>query len=826
MKRIWLPLSLFALTVGVSLFLSNKKERLEEDAPEPTDYQWIQRAFPYNTIPENANYNALAQVKSWPQNRGNGLEWELAGPTNTGGRITDIAVHPSDASTVYAASASGGVWKSSDAGQNWAPVSDALPCLSIGDIAIDPSDKNTLYAGTGEPNAGGGSITYDGKGLFKSPDAGNTWTSLGLESTGSIARIEVDPQHPKRIFVAAMGRLFANNPERGVFRTQDGGASWEKVLFVNDSTGASDLVIHPLNPDTVFAVSWQRTRRPNKRVYGGPGCGIWRSVDGGDHWNKLSAGLPSSNLGRIGIAISPSQPNILYAIYANVSGDFKGVYKSTDNGDHWTLTAGGDPGYGFGWWFGQVRVHPQDPNQVYTLGIDWVKTEDGGQNWFEVSPYLHADYHAFVIHPTHPDLQYVGNDGGVFVSEDAGITWSFRPFAITQFYTSEINYLYPALFSGGAQDNSCWRSRYGGIDDWEVFSGGDGFVTLTNPTDSSIYYVESQYGGFAGSNGAAAPPGARFNWNTPYILAPNNPNILYMGAERLFRSSNGGLSWASISNDLSNGATGQGGVVYGTITSIAASAANNSVLWVGTDDGNVWTTANGGGLWTKVSANLPKRWVTRVIAHPANAAEAWVCLSGYRHADEMVHIYHTTDSGQHWESVAGNLPDVPVNDLVVDPANPDQTWYIATDIDVFSTTNAGQTWESANNGLPLAPVTDLTLHAPTRTLAAATFGRSMFRAQLPAPAGAYSPLSVDLVRVGPNPFSEDCRLAFHLFEKQEMQVSWYDLSGKKLRDCFFGVLESGSHEIICDGKGFSSGVYLLKIESGNGFISCKKVLKQ
>lgn len=792
----------------------------------PTDYLWLQRAFPFQDVPSEAYYDAVAWTRQAAARGGASLDWQTVGPNNVSGRITDVAMHASDQQTVYAASASGGVWKSTNAGQTWAPISDALPSLSIGDIAIDPSDKNTIYCGTGETNGGGGSVTYDGRGVFKSTDAGSSWQAAGLENTGSIGRIAVDPQRPNRVFVAAMGSLFSNNPERGVFRSNDGGTSWEQNLFVNDSVGAIDLAIHPQNPDTLFAVTWERIRRPNKRVYGGQGSAVWRSTDGGDSWTKLAGGLPSGpNVGRMGIDIAPSEPNVMYLTVANTNGGFAGVYKSSNHGDSWALVPqNSDPGYySFGWWFGQIRVHPGNADHVFNLGAGWKESSNSGASWSEVSDYLHADYHAFYIHPANPSFQVVGNDGGVYISTNGGGSWQHRPFPITQFYTCEIDFQAPTRYSGGAQDNGTQASFDFGPDDWTSIFGGDGFVTLVNPLDNTIYYAESQYGGFGGSNGASAPTSSRYNWNTPYIFDPNDPSILYFGAEKLFKSTDAGLSWTALSGDLSNGSGGSGGVVYGTITAIAASGIDGNVLWAGTDDGNVWTTSNGGANWTKVSTALPKRWVTRLVADLSDAQTAYVCFSGFRHHENIAHIYKTTDLGQTWTDVSGNLPDVPVNDLIIDPLDT-STLYIATDAGIFTTSDGGDTWMSANAGLPLVPVLDLTFHAPTRKLLAATYGRSMYTTQLPLPSATTDPSPFNTLHISPNPVSDQCLIEFSLNGRQTVELAWYNAAGMLVKTMNYGLLPAGEQRLELELRSFSPGIYFCRVRAG-GKTAVEKVVK-
>lgn len=816
------------LIAGASLFFCIKTqipiEREEGKNEIPNDYLFLQRAFPYQTLPSEAYYAAVQWAKSQVVQR-DGPVWEFAGPSNVGGRITGIAMHASDQQTIYAASATGGLWKSSDAGVSWLPITDGLPSLSIGDIAIDPSDKNVLYCGTGEPNGGGGSVTYDGHGLFKSVDEGQSWTAAGLEKTGSIGRIEVDPQNPNRIFVAAQGHLFGNNPERGVYRSDDGGISWQQKLFVSDSTGAIDLVINPQHPDTVYATMWQRVRRPSFRQYGGLESGIFRSIDGGDTWTKLSGGLPTGSLGRIGLAISASNPNILFATVAAEDGTFNGVYKTMDDGNSWVRVSDNPAPYNtsFGWWFGQIRIDPVSPNTVYNLGVIGTTSTDGGDSWSYVAVNAHADLHALFIHPANTDLMLLGTDGGLYKSTNGGSSWAHRPFPITQFYTTEIDEQHPEQLYGGVQDNGTWRTTTGQLNDWKQIWYGDGFVTLVNPVTGG-YYAESQYGGLHGSNAAVvAPDFARSNWNTPYVMDPANPDIMYFGAESLFKSTDGALSWEAISGDLSNGSVGIGGIVYGTITSISVSPLDGNIIYVGTDDGNVWVTSNGGQDWTKISENLPKRWVTRVVADLNDANTAYVCLSGFRHFENMAHIYKTTDKGQSWTSMSGNLPDVPVNDLIPDPANA-SSFFIATDAGIFATYDAGQSWEVFGSGLPNVPVLDLRFHAPTRTLAAATYGRAMYKIQAPMPTDVQETALVSGMNVAPNPVQSSFRLSFENLGGAALDAVVYDAGGRLIQTIFTDFRQQGRQSVTVQAGSWKAGVYFVQLR-GKDRVFSRKMIK-
>ncbi len=667
------------------------------------------------------------------------IKWTFAGPTNIGGRITDIAMHSSDLNTIYAAAATGGVFKTSNQGETWQPIFDEQLSLSIGALAVAPSDSETLYVGTGEPNGGGGSITYDGIGVFKSENGGETWNYTGLEKSRNIGRIAVDSKDKNRLFVAAMGGLFANNPERGLFRSIDGGKDWEKVLYVSDSTGCVDVVVHPSHPDTVFAAMWERTRRPDRRRYGGETSGLYRSLDGGDNWRKLTKGLPQYDVGRIGVQVSASHPNIAYSIYADESGDFRGIFRSEDHGDSWRQvndTSLVEMYHTYGWWFGNIRIDPQNPDVVYALGLDTWKSIDGGKTWQNTSAEqgVHVDQHGLVIHPQNSDFLVLGNDGGVYTSNDGGENWQHLPnLPITQFYSCTIDPQYPDKLYGGAQDNGIIRTLFTDVDKWEEILSGDGFQVLVDHANSDYIFAGHQYGNWyravdGGTTFMECIEGVsefdRKNWNTPMAQDPENVLVLYLGTNRLYKSYDRGLSWKPISSDMTDGPS-TGNLMYGTITTIAIAPSQTQVLYVGTDDGNVWGTQDGGKSWNFLSQNLPKRWVTALEVGSRNANIAYLTFSGYRQADYTPHIFRTEDGGENWIDISNNLPEAPINAVIADPTN-EKTLYVASDVGVFVTYDSGKKWQMLGSNLPNVPVMDLDLHPKTRKLLAATYGRGMF----------------------------------------------------------------------------------------------------
>lgn len=845
MKKLALGALLIVITTSISLIykytdiFTNEKKIVKKEKM-PNNWFFQQRAYPYDHINQDAYKEALmhasAERKSYRM--GNAQQsWKFAGCINIGGRITDIEMHASDQQTIYAGAATGGVFKSTNAGTSWFPIFDNSLSLSIGDIAIAPSDPDILYVGTGEANGGGGSSTYDGLGVYKSTDAGSTWAYSGLDEIGNTGRIVINPKDPKKVFVAAMGNLYGKTPNRGIYRTTDGGITWEKVLFVSDSTGAIDIIINPKNPDTLYAALWERIRTINRETYGGVSCNIYRSFDGGTTWEILANGLPAStnNSGRIGLAISESSPNVVYAIYADKVGLFKGIYKTTNSGNSWARVSDGSLSNMFatyGWWFGRIHVDPTNPNVVYAIGYDLYKSTNGGSSWTNIGSSVHVDHHAVYVHPKNPKFVLLGNDGGVYISKNAGSSWSHVPnLPITQFYTCEVDTKNPQRLYGGAQDNGVNRTTTGKLNDWKTIVGGDGFVALVDPTNNNYVYGSSQDGALQRSTngGASFSSGTngisnsdRKNWNTPVVFDPTNPQIMYYGANRLYKSTNRAASWTAISKDLTNGNAGNR---MGTITCVAVAPSSTKIIYVGTDDGNVWRTDNGGTNWSKISASLPVRWVTRIAVDFKNPSIAYVTLSGFRYDEYQPHILKTIDAGLTWDDISGNLPAAPINEVLIDPSD-NSTLYIGTDVGVYAGSSNG-VWFQLGDSLPNVPVVDLTLHQPTRMLLAATFGRSMYKYDLSSSNNIIKQvISLSSFTIKPNPVSSSTKISFQLNEQQKGKVELFDLSGKLVTVLYNGVLHKGNNEFVWNiaehkNSVLPNGTYICRILSDKTFASKK-----
>jgi photosystem II stability/assembly factor-like uncharacterized protein len=671
------------------------------------------------------------------------LPWTFEGPDVIGGRITDLAVHPLAPNTVFAAAATGGVWRSTDAGGTFKPAWPKGLSQAVGALAI--TSTGTLYAGTGESNPGGGSVTFGGKGIYTSSN-GVTWKSLGLTASERISRIAIDPSNEARIFVAATGPLFTAGGQRGVYRSENAGVTWTRVLQGdNDTTGASDVHIDPLDPSRVYAVMWDHLRVPDFRRYGGVGSGIYRSTDGGTTWQRLAGGLPppGPNVGRIGLGMAPSDPDRLYAVYIDAAGTFTSAFTSTDGGDSWTLltntSAIGSAQSSYGWWFARIWVDPADPLHVFVAGVSLVESTNAGTSWRSQGG-VHADQHAMVWDPETAGRVYLGNDGGVYRSQANGSPpWTpgtVQPF--TQYYSLDVGEQDPNRIVGGAQDNGCSRSyTTANPDQWNTWACADGLETLISFENQNIIYGCSQYGscvrstnGGDSSSGIGGTTSSRRNWLTPLVFDPSDADVMYYAGNIVNRSTNGGISWTAISPDLTGGDTHpEDAYPFGTVTTVAAGKNNPLMLYAGTDDGRLWHTSTGGSPWSQAfDPNLPSRWVTRVAVDPANAAVAYVAFSGFRNADASPYILKTMDGGVSWADITGNLPQAPVNALALTGTG----LVASTDMGVFLTTNGGATWLRLGRGLPRVPVLDIRYHPSTNRIYAATFGRGMWRVDLPA----------------------------------------------------------------------------------------------
>ena len=825
------------LLIILCLFIScqnnntSSDEIFEEDKRVPNEWFYAQRAYPQGKIDKRAYLDALRYRKDLIQN--NSTEsftevWEFKGPTNIGGRVSDLEIPNNATETIYVGTASGGIFKTENAGSSWTPIFDDALSLSIGDMELAPSNNDIIYVGTGESNAGGGSLAYDGVGIYRSDDAGNSWQHLGLENIGSVGKIEVATDDPNTAFVAAMGDLFGENPDRGVYKTTDGGQTWDQVLFVSDSTGVVDLAMHPTNSNIVYAAAWERIRRPDRRRYTGATSGIYRTTDGGTNWELLTNGLPSqaNDKGRIGLAISPSDPNYVYAYIVNEGGTLTGIYQSTNAGDSWnSMTKNGIGEPPFMWWFGKIYVHPESPNSLFALSLNVHYIEDitSSNNWSTIFSGAHVDQHAIAIHPQNPDWVVAGNDGGVYLSEDRGVNFQkLDGLPITQFYRATLDYQFPERLYGGTQDNGTNRTLTGSLDDYQQIFGGDGFVSLVNPVDNNFVYVEFQNGNFfrsldGGLNFTSALNGfqsTRRNWNMPVVFDPNDPSILYTAGNRLNKSTNHAAFWEGISPDLTDG-SGGGNLTFGTITTISVSPIDGDVIMVGTDDGNVSITLDGGDNWNNISAGLPKFWVTRVHLDPSELGVAYATISGFRYNEETAHVFKTVDNGGTWIPISGNLPNIPVNDIVVNPINHDL--YIASDIGVFISKNDGDSWDLLGVELPNVVITDLTYHEPTATLLAATYGRSLYTVEVDLEVAVNELLQNDLeVTVFPNPFIENFNIKITNEIIQNLEVKVLDVNGRLVENIFSGKLSKGEHLFSFGKKEWSSGIYFLQIKNEIG----------
>lgn len=761
------------------------------------------------------------------------FRWRSIGPADMGGRIADIVGIPSPSKTFYVATVAGGIWKTTNAGTTFRPLFDDQRVVSMGALAIAPSDTNQLWAGTGEQNSRN-SISPGG-GIYKSGDGGKTWNLMGLEKTQQIGRIIVHPTDPNIVYVAALGHVWDANPDRGLYKTVDGGKSWQLIKFVSDKAGFVDVALDPSNPDVVYSSSYERSRGPYFLKSGGIGSALWKSADAGKTWSKVEGGgFPETQKGRISVAISRSNPSTVYALVeadsirgathsmrapaSDSAGEktkaaikqrlLSGLYRSEDAGKTWRWMNDVDvrPFY-----YSQVRVDPKLPNRVYWSSTPFNFSDDGGKTVRNGTVGIHVDHHAMWIDPNDPEHFIVGDDGGVSQTWDRGGNYDFlNRISIGQFYEVSYDMAVPYRVCGGLQDNGSWcgpsRKRGGPITntDWFTVGGGDGFYTAQDPGNPNIIYAESQGGNIRRldystgesksivkptwrprylededsilvARGDTTKPASavlkkrlaelqiaqqkdstdldlRFNWNTPYFVSPHAPSTIYIGGNRVLKSTNRGDDVLPISPDLStrdltkvrwsidstggitNDATGA--ETYGTIVALAESYMRPGLLFAGTDDGNVWLTRNDGATWDNITTHFsgvpPKTYVVRIEPSHFDTATFYVAFDNHRVNDFAPYLYVTTDFGKSFRSIANDLPKGGPDFLHVireDPVNRDLL-YVGTDVGAFISRDRGQSWQKFMTGLPTVPVHDLKIQPRDHELIAATHGRGIYIADV------------------------------------------------------------------------------------------------
>jgi photosystem II stability/assembly factor-like uncharacterized protein len=692
------------------------------------------------------------------------LRFRSVGPAVTGGRIHDVEALPHDPSTIYLATASGGIWKSTNKGTTWTPIFEGQAVSTFGDLAIAPSDPDVIWAGTGEQN--NRQSTSWGNGVYRSTDAGRTWAHLGLEGTHHIGRVVVHPTDPEVAYVGALGTLWAPSRERGVFRTTDGGRTWEHVLFVDTLTGVVDLVMDHTEPGTLYAAAYQRLRRAWGFNGGGPGSGIYRSRDGGDTWEELTNGIPEGDKGRIGLAVAKTNPRVLNATIEHATE--RGVYRSEDGGERWTKVndLNRRPMY-----YSHILIDPTNERRVYKLASSFYMSEDGGAT-FDTMPTrptydvgVHSDFHTMWIDPGNPSHFYLAGDAGLHETWDMGRTFiRINNLPIGQFYAIGADMREPYYIYGGMQDNHSWMGpsatrHWIGIinDDWRQIGFGDGMYWQPDPTSHRYVYGNAQNGNYTRLDAETGdrlsirpyPPAGeaeyRWDWVSPSLVSQHELDVVYVGGNRLFVSRDRGVSWER-TKDLTRqidrdtltlmGVAGadsalsrnDGTSSFGEITTIAESPFDPAVLWVGTDDGNVQVSRDGGTTWTEVAANVHGvrrgTYVSRVVASATGDGTAYVTFDAHRDGDFAPYVYRTTDFGNSWTPLAGGLPTGSVNVLVEHAESP-SLLFLGTEHALFVSTDAGDQWTRVP-GLPTTLYDDLLIHARDNDLIVGTHGRSIY----------------------------------------------------------------------------------------------------
>ena len=737
---------------------------------------------------------------------------------------------PTDPKTMYAGSANGGVWKTTDDGVTWVPITDAIAYLSIGAIAINPTNSNEIWIGTGDVNISGS--MYTGNGVYRSLDAGQTWTYLGLSDSYVVSSIVFNSSNTKEVLIGTMGNPFTKTIKRGIYKTSNSGSSFSNTLFINDSTGIIDMVGHSTNSSIVYASSYTRIRSERVSSTLGTENNVYKSTDFGQTWTKLAGGLPNGSLTeRLGIAICKSTPSTLYALYSSSDGTVPKLYKTVNDGATWQLvtSSGFNTGsYGsFGWYFGKIFVDPNNANRIYIPGISLQASSNGGSTWSSANGNCHADGH-WIHFRSSTELIYC-NDGGMNRSTNSGSSWTdIENIPVNQFYAITENQNKHGVYAGGVQDNGTEYGNGATMNSYIRLYGGDGFTVEYTPS-TSLIYAESQNGAIVYDN--AFPSGnwksiqkdnsQNYNWHTPYFISKSNSSILFFGGQKVNKISAapGGAATAisPVLNDPSSP------VRVCNISTIGQSILNASILYAGTADGKVWNTLNGGTNWKDITPFQGLSfYVTKVMPSPNAASTAYVTRSGYRSNDNTPLIFKTVNDGTTWTNITGDLPLLAVNDIEIYPGK-ENIIFIANDAGVYYTTNSGVNWLRLGNNMPYVPVFDVDLNYNNSRLIAGTFGRSIYTMDVSLA------ITVNLeslpnhslqASVYPNPFSSQANFSVNEYQKNAT-LKIYSLTGQLIKNINFS-----GQQVVFEKENLESGIYFYQISSENKTLATGKIIAE
>ena len=819
-------LILFALAILSSCSQQNKQIDTQTMLIQRQDY-FLSRSGDISKQSSQKYQQAVAKIQQNKDIKGATFQtpWRFEGPLNVNGRVNILAIHPTNHKTWLVGESTGGIFKTINGGQSYYSVFDSYNHLAISEIVYHPKNHNIIFAGTGDENISG--YPFIGDGVYKSSDGGETWQPFGLQDKGIISTICIHPTHTDTMYVASMGIPFVADSNRGVYRTYDAGASWQQILLPDTTAGVIDLILDNNNPQIIYAVGWNRVRTNSVSLVDGPQSKLYVSYNGGDTWQMANIANSADPNSRMGISQTSTVNNRIYASITSNTYSLKGVYYSDDSAQTWQSIDIQDISNiysGFGWYFGQIRVNPYNTNKVYIPGMSMAYYNTNTSSWTTI-PSEHADHHDLDFFSE--DSLIASTDGGLFLSVDGGQTWTdIDNIPSTQFYRIAFNPNVSGEYWGGLQDNGTVAGGVTDLNNWLYKSGGDGFQVVFDRYDSEIVYTESQNGSlyylFAGSWGQDFTNGIdmldRRSWDMPYIN--DKDNNFYAGTQRVYKNTAAPTgSWTVVSPDLTDGGIGRNHV----ITALGVSEINSNYVYAGTADGNIWRSTDASSTWNEITNTLPNIYVTSIESSPTFADNIYVGQSGYRDNSQIAHIHKSTDKGNTWTSIAGNLPNMAVNAIAVLPFRHDSIIFVATDGGVYGTKNAGIQWNRVGDNMPIYPIFDLVYDSLQRRLLAGTYARGMYSVCVDSIIpdlidGFQCPIADINLSIYPNPTHEYINI--ETSSQHNTQIEIFSASGKRISVNNF----TQNEKIRIDIKGMKNGIYFVKINIDNQSI-IKKIIK-